>query len=346
MMKETISLRVSDMECVPSSNEENKKKAAELTSFFLHKHYCENDVEALISYFSDDLAWIGAAEHEYAVGGEVITQIFRQFAGKLPPCIVYGEKYDAVQLSPDIFLCTGMLYIATDPESDICLRVHQRITTIFRWESGSPRCCHIHISNPYSEMVDSDVGFPEKMMRESREYLLEKVREQTRLLEKQKNRLEEQNRLLERLSFEDTLTGLYNRTKFKLLCDELTVGRLGLACFDLNGLKLVNDRGGHQAGDALIRCAADCIRRLFQGTAFRIGGDEFLVIDREKDEKTFLDAVRCVRNDAEKHGISIAAGISWREQADLNLQLHEADKRMYEDKKRHYSSRQYDRRKH
>lgn len=48
MMKETISLRVSDMECVPSSNEENKKKAAELTSFFLHKHYCESCAEAFL----------------------------------------------------------------------------------------------------------------------------------------------------------------------------------------------------------------------------------------------------------------------------------------------------------
>ena len=64
---------------------ERASTVKQLTSFFMHKHYCENDVEAIISYFSDDLAWIGAAEHEYAVGGEVITQIFRQFTGKLPP---------------------------------------------------------------------------------------------------------------------------------------------------------------------------------------------------------------------------------------------------------------------
>ena len=330
----------------PNANMERASTVKRLTSFFMHKHYCENDVDALISYFSEDLAWIGAAEHEYALGRETVSHIFRQFSEKGPPCLVYEEKYDAVQLSIDIFLCTGMLYIATAPESDISLRVHQRVTTIFRWESGSPKCCHIHISNPYSEMMDSDVGFPEKMMKESREYLLETVKEQTKILEKQKSTLEEQNRLLERLSFEDTLTGLYNRTKFNLLSDELAGGSLGLAIFDINGLKLVNDKHGHQAGDSLIRRAADWIKRQFPGTSFRRGGDEFFVIDRERDEKTFLDAVQCVRSAAEKHDVNIAIGVFWKEEMDLDAQIHEADKLMYEDKKRHYSFCQYDRRKH
>ena len=67
----------------------------------------------------------------------------------------------------------GMMQVATVPDSGICLRVHQRITTVFRWTAQGPRCCHLHLSNPYSEMDASDSGFPEKMAEESRRYLRE-----------------------------------------------------------------------------------------------------------------------------------------------------------------------------
>ena len=56
----------------------------ELTSFFLYKHYCENDVEAIIEHFDDRMSWIGAGENEYNVGTETISAIFRQFAGMVP----------------------------------------------------------------------------------------------------------------------------------------------------------------------------------------------------------------------------------------------------------------------
>ena len=45
----------------------------ELTSCLLHKHYCENDVEAIIKLFDDRLSWFGAAEHEYEVGTEIVS---------------------------------------------------------------------------------------------------------------------------------------------------------------------------------------------------------------------------------------------------------------------------------
>lgn len=45
-----------------------------------HKHYCENDVEAIIALFDDKLSWIGAGENEYDVGTKKVSGIFRQFA--------------------------------------------------------------------------------------------------------------------------------------------------------------------------------------------------------------------------------------------------------------------------
>ena len=81
----------------------------------------------------------------------------------VPKCNIWNEEYHVVVASPDVYICTGRAWIATDPSTSIYLRVHQRITAVFRWVDGTPRCCHIHISNPYSEMTQKDVGFPTQM---------------------------------------------------------------------------------------------------------------------------------------------------------------------------------------
>ena len=52
----------------------------------------------------------------------------------------------------------------------------------------------------------------------------------------------------------------------------------GFLMCDLNDLKGVNDRFGHDRGDEYIRRSADIIREAFPGAPlFRIGGDEFVV---------------------------------------------------------------------
>ena len=128
------------------STDEDKKVQAvkEATSFLFHKHYCENDVETIIQLFDDKMSWIGAGENEYAMGTEAVSDIFRQFAGMVPKCNIWNEEYNVIDISPDVYICTGRAWIATDPSTSIYLRVHQRITAVFRWADGTPRCCHIH----------------------------------------------------------------------------------------------------------------------------------------------------------------------------------------------------------
>lgn len=62
-----------------TNERENSKawEAAELTSYMVRKHYEENDVEAVIALMDEDIIWLGAAEHEYAVGRETVASIFR-----------------------------------------------------------------------------------------------------------------------------------------------------------------------------------------------------------------------------------------------------------------------------
>ena len=45
-----------------------EEKTIALTGFIMHKHYCENDVESIISLLDRDVVWLGTAENEYAAG--------------------------------------------------------------------------------------------------------------------------------------------------------------------------------------------------------------------------------------------------------------------------------------
>jgi diguanylate cyclase (GGDEF)-like protein len=84
----------------------------------------------------------------------------------------------------------------------------------------------------------------------------------------------------------DELTGLLNRRGFALSAQATldaahAAGVDALLLYvDLNGLKQVNDAEGHQAGDALIRAAADTLRSLARDGDLiaRMGGDEFCAL--------------------------------------------------------------------
>lgn len=84
----------------------------------------------------------------------------------------------------------------------------------------------------------------------------------------------------------DELTGLANRAGLEPAVRAATAG--GLHSFfylDLDGFKAVNDRYGHGAGDTLLRMVAARLAALtaVDGTAARIGGDEFVLLMPESD---------------------------------------------------------------
>lgn len=91
---------------------------------------------------------------------------------------------------------------------------------------------------------------------------------------------------LERLTMEDSLTGLPNRHwADKYLPDAVTSAMqsgetLGLLYIDLDGFKGVNDSAGHAAGDEVLRHAAKRLREAVrpQDHVARVGGDEFIVV--------------------------------------------------------------------
>ena len=97
--------------------------------------------------------------------------------------------------------------------------------------------------------------------------------------------------LLEHRSITDPLTGLFNRYHFEAMlkrevarCTRYDVS-LSLLLIDVDRLKPINDRWGHQAGDRALSRVATAIQTSLRGTdiAARIGGDEFAIILPDTD---------------------------------------------------------------
>jgi diguanylate cyclase (GGDEF)-like protein len=94
-------------------------------------------------------------------------------------------------------------------------------------------------------------------------------------------------------SLMDELTGLYNRRGFfavanqHLLLAERGKRELLLILSDLDGMKTINDRFGHQEGDRALQKAAEILKGSFRKSdiAARIGGDEFAVIALDAGEE-------------------------------------------------------------
>ncbi|RST32286.1 EAL domain-containing protein [Sphingomonas ginkgonis] len=94
-------------------------------------------------------------------------------------------------------------------------------------------------------------------------------------------KIEERERRIAHLAFNDVLTGLPNRTMFhEHLGLRLRAGKpVALHCLDLDQFKNVNDTMGHPAGDALLVAVGERIAAICAGQfVARLGGDEFVVV--------------------------------------------------------------------
>ena len=152
----------------------------------------------------------------------------------------------------------------------------------------------------------------------------------------------ERRQQLEKLSYRDMLTGLYNRNKYIRVL-EASEGKslhdVGVAYMDLNGLKKMNDEKGHEAGDDLIRAAAGALTDVFPDQAFRVGGDEFVIVREGISETAFSEKIDQLRENMERRKVSVSIGDQWAaEERGIEEMLKRADHRMYEEKKRYYQT--------
>jgi len=126
--------------------------------------------------------------------------------------------------------------------------------------------------------------------------------------------------LLEHRSITDPLTGLFNRYHFEAMlkreiarCSRYDVS-LSLLLVDLDRLKPLNDRWGHQAGDRALTRVAAAIQKSLRGTdiAARIGGDEFAIILPDTDAVAGLIVATRIRRALVEDGstmVTVSGGL-------------------------------------
>lgn len=147
---------------------------------------------------------------------------------------------------------------------------------------------------------------------------------------------------LKLVSLYDPLTGALNRRAYDGGAGlESLGGRFGTALMlDMDNLKVVNDTGGHAAGDELLRRLAETLRRCVRplDRVYRWGGDEFLLLFPAAPPEEVVPRVReALRAVPELEASLGAARFSGTE--DLPAAIKRADGAMYEEKARNRAAR-------
>lgn len=154
----------------------------------------------------------------------------------------------------------------------------------------------------------------------------------------------EKIREIEYLSFNDYLTGLYNRRYMEDSVKRIDSQRnlpFTIIVIDVNGLKLTNDAFGHKMGDRLLIEVADMLSNTCREDDIvgRMGGDEFMILLPRTDETQALKIKKRIEKAAreiklESVVVSLAVGYSTKTnpETDIKLIMTQADNQMYKDK--------------
>ena len=180
---------------------------------------------------------------------------------------------------------------------------------------------------------------------------MEEIREVLRLLAYFISQLIQEKQYEKKLvyySYYDSLTGVRNRRACREFEDNDFNRSVpyGFIMCDINGLKIMNDTQGHEAGDALLKDVSGSLASVFgRDNVYRVGGDEFAVYDCVSDKETFIGRIGEVRKKVAEAGHSVSIGYIYNDtgEQDHDKIKVEVDRLMYEEKRKYYEGR-HDRR--
>lgn len=145
-----------------------------------------------------------------------------------------------------------------------------------------------------------------------------------------------------RRSITDELTRLRNRRAIYRKYGSSFPYYKTLVYLDVNKFKIINDTYGHRVGDIVLKRLSSNIIHYWQGDAYRIGGDEFVLVSRESREQIEqrlknISAFNFVHSPSQgtlEVTTSVGIADNFKENLPLDEVLHIADKAMYKSKTR------------
>ena len=139
---------------------------------------------------------------------------------------------------------------------------------------------------------------------------------------RQRQEVEEQNRLLKQRSETDALTGLFNRFRLNTYAENAFINacelkkEFAIEILDIDYFKQYNDNYGHQAGDDCLKQIANEIKKLIKEKNIfgaRYGGDEFILIYEGYKKADVQECAETLKQNISKlkieHGYSKASQI-------------------------------------
>lgn len=240
-----------------------------------------------------------------------------------------GQYISAIMLDINMPFMNGYEFLEYVSKDSVFCKIPVIVTTVLDSVAEEERCLELgatdFIAKPYNSKL---------------------IRMRTRNI----IRLRECDLLISELEI-DALTGFRNRKAYyeDIRAIENDPVRcccpVGVVFADINGLKSINDRVGHEAGDRLIAEIAQAIREVFADAGiYRLGGDEFVVLSFDENEQAFMDKKEQLERKWTE-GQSAAIGSVWLTNAkQLEQSVALADKEMYRDKSRYYEERIHGRR--
>ncbi len=167
--------------------------------------------------------------------------------------------------------------------------------------------------------------------------------------------LDNQNKLLSKLSYLDSLTGLFNRRKFdeifksKIENDREEQQIINFVLIDVDSFKKYNDLYGHVKGDYVLKTISTEINKILLRESdylFRIGGEEFALIFDSKSIKYAKEFVEKIRKRVENLDIEHLNNFNYNKVTislgmisvvnkinDIKLVYEKADKELYKSKR-------------
>ncbi|HVF35468.1 MAG TPA: PAS domain-containing protein [Candidatus Saccharimonadia bacterium] len=137
---------------------------------------------------------------------------------------------------------------------------------------------------------------------------------------------------LRRLSFDDALTGLYNRRYLAHRQEASPLERFGAIVIDLDHFKQINDTLGHQRGDEVLVEMGRFLQRhvRHEDAVIRMGGDEFLLLLADTDVAATAALAGRIRSDAASAPCGFSIGHAVREPGEpFERTIDRADRTLY-----------------